>query len=1116
MYKSQQGSNKPSFKSSYRPPTRAPFQKRTLLSAKHINPENISKLFVTIGSRDIDQIKNFIPENNKNLNLKNENGETVLHVLLDQETALDSDNEDLLYDIITYLISQGVSVSGFNKYNITPLHLAAKLQYYKIVELLIKHGAEPNAKDSQDMTPLHYAVQGILGQCKKKETVRPLIPKPEKPESTDFDKLTNLIFEILKEPRFRETLTTDIKGTVVNQITDTFDNDKKNATNTKITNILSNKDSIKIKRSKIVDLMQKLSKDLVNDFEQTFQKTFKKLSIEPNQVDGWTPIQNPTNNQKILEKKDDVIGNGRDHAIYNKKYEIVQDIMNIFNDTGFTKAGNNLITNADTLEKLELTEGTVKHDLVKSLIINATQEPTEPLNNDIKVRMFIIVGKIVDEIIISYVKKVLNNNSNKIIKNEILGEDVDIDDIELFGKDVGFESNYTQLTRRLNKQYTADKVDMTPKNVDNLQFSARLMQNSQESPTNQYPKYNENYTAQRKIEDLECYHFNEKIIDLLVTSGARVDQQSDTLSSPIYYAIDQKNETIVKKLIENGASSYNPKLVNNYNAMPIEYGINAYEQHLNTEYNTLLPKPFKGLYGPILANVEKEMKVKDEFGNNMIRYMDIIYPQILTMYNNVLFKYAKNYINQFTYEDLRNIGFILRTNGILTSDTVISLGIPLISNISESNETTILENNNTSGVLSDKKKEVDEKINMYQKEKTNDESTLDSVNKEIKEYQRRLDNFEIYKKNYSEEQRNAFKKKLDDKIAILESKKITLNENIEDSDDNIVKYNNKQQNINTNYNEISDIIKEDLKQQIKAYENTMDSNLSVSELYDDLFENVFKTNEDHMMYNELWRLYLNDDKRMQNLTNIHLITVILQQKMLGRIKNTISTLKDNISGSSQQMRDRFETIKKEFMSINKLHESIFNETIKDYDELPLEYNKQTNYVRKEIMDIYAHVLKHVVLSNFYLAIGNSIANNIEQRTNNDDKSKSIEQARKIMESSKNYIIDELPLILVKHYMQVYENDEDKDRDIKSFASLMEPIYRNLKLNTMVKIDDDSTIIKNIQDKLVPYYQDIVRTTIDNMQYVIENYNRLIKNEGKHISILHSLINKAQSDIITLH
>ncbi len=89
-------------------------------------------------ARSLEDVKRFIAEGN-DINLQNGDGNTLLHGVIDFETA-------------QLLILHGADVNAQNIVGNTPLHFATDP---KIVELLILHGADVNAQNKYGRTPLH-------------------------------------------------------------------------------------------------------------------------------------------------------------------------------------------------------------------------------------------------------------------------------------------------------------------------------------------------------------------------------------------------------------------------------------------------------------------------------------------------------------------------------------------------------------------------------------------------------------------------------------------------------------------------------------------------------------------------------------------------------------------------------------------------------------------------------------------------------------------------------------------------------------------------------------------------------------------------------------------------
>ncbi|EAY13858.1 ankyrin repeat protein, putative [Trichomonas vaginalis G3] len=75
-----------------------------------------------------------------------------------------------LSSLLEYFISNGADINAKNKYELTPLHYAARDNRKETAEILISNGADINAKDKDGCTPLHYAARD-----NRKETAEILI-----------------------------------------------------------------------------------------------------------------------------------------------------------------------------------------------------------------------------------------------------------------------------------------------------------------------------------------------------------------------------------------------------------------------------------------------------------------------------------------------------------------------------------------------------------------------------------------------------------------------------------------------------------------------------------------------------------------------------------------------------------------------------------------------------------------------------------------------------------------------------------------------------------------------------------------------------------------------------
>lgn len=86
---------------------------------------------------------------NKNINNKNDAGETALHIAVK--------NKDIrLAEII---INSGADVNATTNFNATPLHYGASFASKDIINLLATKGANLNATDKNNKKPIDWAIE---------------------------------------------------------------------------------------------------------------------------------------------------------------------------------------------------------------------------------------------------------------------------------------------------------------------------------------------------------------------------------------------------------------------------------------------------------------------------------------------------------------------------------------------------------------------------------------------------------------------------------------------------------------------------------------------------------------------------------------------------------------------------------------------------------------------------------------------------------------------------------------------------------------------------------------------------------------------------------------------
>ncbi len=266
----------------YLPPTKTKFIERYNIPEKKVDESLVLKLFLYVDEGNISKVKQYVQENYLLLNVKNENGESPIHYVIKSTNMINEDKNNL----VKYLLLRGASAISYDKYNITPLHLAVKAQIPEIIELLIKYGADINSLDSNNMNSLHYAVLGKTTPCisERIEEDKSLVQREKKPLSEDT-KIVKNITDNVNELFFKWTIIQRFFKNIYNNI-DNYDNlyaselkIKKDELNKKVEEIINNKDiNLDRKQDEIEKELAKISDDLKNSLMGNIKDSLMNMS----------------------------------------------------------------------------------------------------------------------------------------------------------------------------------------------------------------------------------------------------------------------------------------------------------------------------------------------------------------------------------------------------------------------------------------------------------------------------------------------------------------------------------------------------------------------------------------------------------------------------------------------------------------------------------------------------------------------------------------------------------------------------------------------------------------------------------------------------------------------
>lgn len=292
--------NKPPYVPSFN--TRPVLGSKTSIPEKKVSDDMIGKLFLTVSEGNYLKIRDFLLNNQMSMGLKNENGESVLHIIIKNSNI--SKNDKLA--LVKLGIEKGAPISSFDKNNITPIHLACKYQLPKVVGLLIEKGANVRVQDSQYKTPLHYAIVGESTDCKDVEKVKPIIPRRTKGKVikqsnniTDIQKYINdFMFADPETRKFVKQIQKSLSASADMfpfEITDRINKNKKDVVEILVAQDLNDDDKSKVIFERITSAKSSIS-NVIND---KLEISLSPMSINTNTPNGWGPDNLEQN--KILE-----------------------------------------------------------------------------------------------------------------------------------------------------------------------------------------------------------------------------------------------------------------------------------------------------------------------------------------------------------------------------------------------------------------------------------------------------------------------------------------------------------------------------------------------------------------------------------------------------------------------------------------------------------------------------------------------------------------------------------------------------------------------------------------------------------------------------------------------
>ena len=560
--------------------------------------------------------------------------------------------------------------------------------------------------------------------------------------------------------------------------------------------------------------------------------------------------------------------------------------------------------------------------------------------------------------------------------------------------------------------------------------------------------------------------FDIELIKLILKNNANINAKDKDGNTPFSIAIMQSNNDLIKFLLnENYPISVNThKSKNRFGFKPFDLSINGVLltiENFNTETD-------KKSLEYIITETNDEIAKITRINHNM-RYFDILIKMLLYLINHNFYSKLNNYYNTETKIDHDNIFNLLTTQ--ITK-------LPLLTN---SDDLFVSYHGYINNMLNDKNDEI--------VSKTNSLTQLRKQQINLEREKRDLDKINYPQKNtYRIKEINELKQKIN-------NNKINYGDLKENNKEKIIIQNTLDQSIYTNTKKLNKLINYNFE--IKA---------NPIETYDNLSKKIlelYPNKNDYRTYPTLWEnLFKNNSSDETQIIN----------KIFEKLKSDCNKIKQNPNDNNN-------------IKLCNTSVLLLIKDIQNYFDLPSDYN-DVNYTLNELLDIIKHIVKNIMITNLYHTIIKllraeiqlkipriSTEDEVEYYKKIDDKITAIINTEVNKNNLLNYLFEILPEKIVKISLNIYEDENDDDKNT-SIINLLLFIDKILIANTEFALTkENSKTLKMLSKDIYPYFKNNFEINIKRMKKIADGYFSMILNFSSKLEILEQILEKAKNETI---
>lgn len=601
----------------------------------------------------------------------------------------------------------------------------------------------------------------------------------------------------------------------------------------------------------------------------------------------------------------------------------------------------------------------------------------------------------------------------------------------------------------INPKYIDYKLTQIEPNPNAIEYTSKPL-----STNFIHYLYKINYFSTSNLSsDAVCYQINPAIASKLISNSTINSKNSDG-NTPLHMAINMLHPELVELLISRGA---NPKgFTNIHGQTAYDVGLTAMTQHINfTDSNSTVIGSINNFVIPF--NDLLMSRLKDEkYGNNIVKGISLGIPIMLTIYNHMFHLYLENYRYDMSYQLKQSITAILQKYH-QQQDSIFPIDLFQINN----------------------NKQLASIINIDFPAQRAETITNTANSRKISKYRQEISRINIQLNGLIQD-RIANQPNVDDElealITQLESRRTFLDAKITSLE--LVMPDDPQ----------LDMYMTLYKSTVKSIGERISRGADLVEFYRIAFGRI---GQNHQMYQAIWDNYLN-----KNLSSAPSMIFSLLNNDINRIVNLsrANLVNAEVKSELRTITDFYKLVAKYIQSKNP------NGSLDDDPMLSQEFSQIVYLINL----ILSPAIRNILLSQIYQGLREMDGANtiIRDQTAFFDEITRLEFNGHTLDS---YLYDVLPQLATKFYTGTYSNSEDSDRQITSSGDLFMPFIFIVKSNKIIQVTDESTLIKNMREYLIPFISNTYQNFIYHIRLAIYGYERYILNTYQLLRIMQSLI-----------